>query len=809
MDKNQQPQIDTLYQSYSKGLYKITGSEQMDSISTMINANSSADNSTMVNISAGSIGSGVATGMTQYSSGGIESGKESWADGTDGFFLGIDVDGVAKMNIGGVSAYMKWDGANLTIVGGVSVGSLNIPDITTTSSFHTDSSGNSWWGTNVATGYATAPASILATGVAQFTNITITGGSVAASTLAGIVALANTNVAAQNWTQTSVFSASSATVVAWGAGTFTTAAGTAYSIGASNTGTMAARTYIYLDIAVSTTAYQVTTTAALAVGTGKVLVATALNGTAEASFQVFGSNGGINIDGANIANATITTTQIAAAAAITGAQIASATIGAANIVANTITASQIAANTITASQIAANTVTAGQIAANTITATQIAAATITTTQIAANTIVGNNIAANTITSGKISVSQLSAISADLGAITAGSITINGGVASIDSSGNSTFKSIQVGGSTRQYTLTDSGIFSYGDGSDGAAAFNGGAVTGATLAGSTYTLTRDVYYSTMVVSDTYDVITAGWRIFCQTSLTVGGGTSGKIHRDGVAGGNGGDGSGSTNGSGGNAGSVLADGYLKGSQAAGGGGEGGGSSPGNHLNGNVGGNGSNTTNSIGSSAVSGGTGGQGLNAYSGGVLGATGITSAAGTAGTVTPSNVKLIANWHLATLLDISSSGSTVKFDNSASASGGGGGSQGSESGARSEAGGGGGGGGSAGGIVAIYAKSIIMNAGSSITAIGGKGGNGGAGYATGGTNGAGGGGGGGGGGNGGIIILVYNTQTGINAGTNILVTAGAGGTLGVGGTSSKGSAANGTAGTTGSAGTIYTFNIAL
>lgn len=44
--------------------------------------------------------------------------------------------------------------------------------------------------------------------------------------------------------------------------------------------------------------------------------------------------------------------------------------------------------------------------------------------IVANSIVGNNIAANTITAGKMNVSQLSAISADLGAVTAGSMNIN-------------------------------------------------------------------------------------------------------------------------------------------------------------------------------------------------------------------------------------------------------------------------------------------------------------------------------------------------------------------------------------------------
>ena len=93
-----------------------------------------------------------------------------------------------------------------------------------------------------------------------------------------------------------------------------------------------------------------------------------------------------------------------------------------NISGATITGDRLVANTITATQIAANTITATQIAANTITATQIAASTITATQIAANAITTAKIAADAVTADKISVTTLSAITADLGTITAGIIT---------------------------------------------------------------------------------------------------------------------------------------------------------------------------------------------------------------------------------------------------------------------------------------------------------------------------------------------------------------------------------------------------
>lgn len=208
----------------------------------------------------------------------------------------------------------------------------------------------------------------------------------------GAITSGKSNLALRGWTQTCVFSSASNVQVNWGSGTFTASDGTAYSISASNTGTMSAKTYIYLDIAVSTTAYQTTTTAATAVGDGKVLVAIAQNNTTEAVFNIL-NNASYNID-------------------------------ASNIVAGSITSNEIAASTITASNIASSTITATQIAASTITATQIAANTITASQIAASTITANEIAGNTITANKLTISTLSSIAADLGTITAGNMTIN-------------------------------------------------------------------------------------------------------------------------------------------------------------------------------------------------------------------------------------------------------------------------------------------------------------------------------------------------------------------------------------------------
>jgi hypothetical protein len=348
---------------------------------------------------------------------------------------------------------------------------------------------------------------------------------------------------------------------------------------------------------------------------------------------------------------------------------------------------------------------------------------------------------------------------------------------VTESGQAHFENVVIGGTSVQYTINDFGIYSFGDGSDSTAAFDGvNAVTGASRSGSTYTLTRDVYYTTMDVSTGVTINPAGYRIFVRNTLTLNG--TATIARNGNAGTAGGAAGGGV--AGGSGGAALADGYLKGSVA----GAQGATSVGRINTDGIGGTtGTSTSNSLGSNGTGGGAGGDG----SGGTKGS------AGSGGTATASNVKLIANWHLATLLDVSSSGSTVKFDNSAGAGGGA-----SGGGGGGLAGGSGGGGGSAGGIIAIYARSLVIGASASITANGGAGGNGGSQGSS-----PGGGGGGGAGGNGGQLILVYNTLT--NSGS-LSVAAGAGGS---GGGPGGGGGSAGSSGTAGTAGTVRQFQISI
>lgn len=169
-------------------------------------------------------------------------------------------------------------------------------------------------------------------------------GTINTTQLSGDIAIANLNIAAQGWTQTSTFSASSATSIAWSSGTFKSAKGTTYSIEGGSATSISSRIYIYLDIAISTTEYQTTTTATTAVGNGKVLIGTAINGTSEASFEIFGGSGGIKVPGTSICAATIT-----------GDIIAANTIAAGNMTVSTLSSITANMGTITAGTIVGGT----------------------------------------------------------------------------------------------------------------------------------------------------------------------------------------------------------------------------------------------------------------------------------------------------------------------------------------------------------------------------------------------------------------------------------------------------------------------
>lgn len=132
---------------------------------------SSQTSGTDPTVSPEQIGSGSQTSTIAQVVGNVQSGKTKFDNTQAGYILGVD-SGIAKFLIGNSTKYINWDGNNLSVVGGVSISSLDIPDTVTAHSFHVDSSGNTWWGNQV---YASAPAKLSNDGQATFTDIIATG----------------------------------------------------------------------------------------------------------------------------------------------------------------------------------------------------------------------------------------------------------------------------------------------------------------------------------------------------------------------------------------------------------------------------------------------------------------------------------------------------------------------------------------------------------------------------------------------------------------------------------------------------------
>lgn len=261
---------------------------------------------------------------------------------------------------------------------------------------------------------------------------------------------------------------------------------------------------------------------------------------------------------------------------------------------------------------------------------------------------------------------------------------------------------------------DIDVLLYGMGTDGAVAFDGvNTFAGfATLGGSTYTLTRNVFASSMTISTSVIILPSGFGIFVNGILTVNGTISA----------NGNDASGATGGA-----TLLglANSSIRYGQGP---------------------------NSGGTAGVSAGTGSTTLGAGGAGGKGGTGMGGAGSNGGTNTlTSSIKSLSNLNIIDLIRgfvWGYNGSTAAGLGWQGGSGGGGGDASGIGGSTV-----GGGGGSGGGQVPIFAKTISISVTGVISANGGNGAN-----AS--TSGVGGGGGGGGGG---LVIMVYKSLTNLGS----------------------------------------------
>lgn len=244
------------------------------------------------------IGSGSSTGQVSQDAGAIFSGKTAFNNDVAGYRLGVDeATRIAKFFIGDQQNYLNWDGDELVIagnitattgsIGGFEIEADHIRDTGNTMGMSSVVSGDDdirFWAGDTFENRETAPFSVSESGRVVASDIIITGGSVSASILDGVIEQGNLDVGNRGWSQTCAFVVDSESQVSWAAGTLTSADGTVFNISAGDTGTMVARTYVYLDVAVSTTEYQTSTDATDAVGVGKVLVAVAEDGSGEATF---------------------------------------------------------------------------------------------------------------------------------------------------------------------------------------------------------------------------------------------------------------------------------------------------------------------------------------------------------------------------------------------------------------------------------------------------------------------------------------------------------------------------------------------
>jgi len=399
-------------------------------------------------------------GLTIDTSSSVKGGQTDYDTGT-GFFLGYS-SGAYKFSVGvgGTGPSLTWDGTTITVTGGV----------------------------------LTAPG-------------------------------AGTDLSLLDYTHDITFSTVDEDTVAWSAGDIEFSNGDSYTISSSNTGNISAIKYIYFDKDFPTV-LKMSDTPSGAAGLNRVMIGVAQNGTGEPKFQVFGGEGGLKLGSSqvNISNnnwnftGTFSASDDDTVAWTSGTLKVSSgntySIGAGttlNMSAKTYIYFNLGGDDteFVVTSTASNSVGDGRIL--------IAVAedgadeatfmmmndhqmNITTSNIAAGAITANEISAGTITASKMNVTQLHSIAADLGTISAGTITLNssghiksgqtayntgtgfwlgrdGGVAKF-SIGDPSSRHLTWDGSDLNingYSSTNIGTFG-GDGSDGALSISSGTAT---------------------------------------------------------------------------------------------------------------------------------------------------------------------------------------------------------------------------------------------------------------------------------------------------------------------------------------------
>jgi len=167
-------------------VFPYTDEVDVDSESSVATESISGDKISSLNVEkleAGTISSKAITLDVVDGAGDVyfAAGKTDFTTTETGFILGIDdSDGnKAKFYIGDTTSYISWDGTTLSIVGGLDVSEINIPDEDTTAdSFHVETDGDTWWGcthTNFTADNDNATAYVLKSGKAKFQDVETKG----------------------------------------------------------------------------------------------------------------------------------------------------------------------------------------------------------------------------------------------------------------------------------------------------------------------------------------------------------------------------------------------------------------------------------------------------------------------------------------------------------------------------------------------------------------------------------------------------------------------------------------------------------
>lgn len=250
----------------------------------------------------------------------IRAGQTAFDTG-QGFYIGI-VDGDPVFSFGDSTGdKITWDSINglvatgitatIADIGGFEVGADYVRDVADSFGLASTVTGDDdvrFWAGSAFTDRATAPFRVTEAGLVNASSIAITGGSITGSNMVSIDAV---NLASRGWIQTCAFTSASADTVTWGSGTFTSANGDSFSISSGTTGVMVAKSYIYIDLNVSVTDYQVTDDPTDAVGDSKVLLAIAENNADGATFTLLDGTGRY-IDASEIVANSITANELAA-----------------------------------------------------------------------------------------------------------------------------------------------------------------------------------------------------------------------------------------------------------------------------------------------------------------------------------------------------------------------------------------------------------------------------------------------------------------------------------------------------------------